>query len=93
VKRLKVDNLASGFVPDQPGHDLAPGAWTDSRNVRYRDGAVEKAPGYAQVLPDLSATAIWAMSLSDQESSYWVYGSNTVMYATDRRGSPGLPTT
>jgi hypothetical protein len=83
VKRLKVDNLASGFVPDQPGHDLAPGAWTDSRNVRYRDGAVEKAPGYAQVLPDLSATAIWAMSLSDQESSYWVYGSNTVMYATD----------
>lgn len=83
MRRLKFGHMATGFVPDLPGHDLPGGAWTDSRNVRYRDGAVEKAPGYAQTLPDLSCTAIWAMALSDQESAYWVYGGNSVMYATD----------
>jgi hypothetical protein len=83
MKRLSFSKLASGFVADLPGADLPAGAWTDSRNVRYRDGALEKAPGYAQVLPDLSVTAIWAMSLSDQDTSYWIYGGNTVMYATD----------
>ena len=83
MTRLKFGEMATGFVPDLPGDTLKGGAWTDSRNVRYRDGAVEKAPGYAQVLPDLSCTAIWAMALSDQESAYWVYGGNTVMYATD----------
>lgn len=83
MRRLKFGQMATGFVPDLPAQDLVAGAWTDSRNVRYRDGAVEKAPGYAQVLPDLSCTAIWALALSDQESAYWVYGGNTVMYATD----------
>jgi len=57
--------------------------------VRYRDGAVEKCPGYSQTLPELSATAIWATNISDQASSYWVYGSNTVMYATDGTTTAG----
>lgn len=83
MKRIRVDKFATGFVPDLPAFDLPGGAWTDSRNVRYRDGALEKAPGQAQVLPELSCTAIWALSMSDATTAYWAYGSNTVMYATD----------
>jgi len=83
VKRAQISKLATGFLPDLPGYDLPEGGWTDSRNVRYRDGALEKAPGFSQILPDLSCTAIWAMSISDQIAGYWVYGGNTVMYATD----------
>jgi hypothetical protein len=39
-----------GIVPDTPDLNLVEGAWTDSRNVRYRDGAVEKVRGYTQAL-------------------------------------------
>jgi hypothetical protein len=79
-----IDNLAQpGFVNDVPDLALPAGAWTDSRNVRYRDGAVEKCRGYAQALGDLSVTAIWAAPISDGTNYFWAYGSNTVMYATD----------
>jgi hypothetical protein len=72
-----------GFVADQPDLALPLGAWTDSRNVQYRDGAAEKAKGYTQALGDLSVTAIWAAPVSDGTNFFWAYGANTVMYATD----------
>jgi hypothetical protein len=73
----------SGIVPDSPDLSLEAGAWTDSRNVRYRDGAVEKVRGYSQALGDLSATAIWAAPITDGTNYFWMYGSNSVLYATD----------
>ena len=79
-----IDNLAQpGFIPDSPELASPPGAWTDSRNVRYRDGAAEKCRGYSQALGDLSVTAIWAAPISDGANYFWCYGSGTVMYATD----------
>lgn len=72
-----------GFVADQPDLSLTDGAWTDSRNVKYQDGAVEKAKGYQQAMGDLSVTAIWAAPVTDGTNYFWAYGSNTVMYATD----------
>lgn len=72
-----------GFSPDSPELVLPEGGWTDSRNVRYRDGAMEKCRGYTQALGDLSATSIWAAPISDGTNYFWSYGSNTVMYATD----------
>lgn len=82
--KADITNLAKpGFVIDQPDLMLVDGAWTDSRNIEYRDGAIEKAQGYAQVFSDLSVTAIWAAPISDGSNYFWVYGSGTVMYATD----------
>lgn len=82
--KATIDKLAeSGFIPDAPDMALPAGAWTDSRNVRYRDGAVEKCRGYVQALGNLSATAIVATPIADGTNYYWAYGSNTVMYATD----------
>jgi len=83
MKRLPIANLATGFFPDLPDLELPPGAFTDSRNVQYRDGGLEKCRGYEQALGDLSATAIWAAPISDGVNYFWVYGSPTVMYATD----------
>jgi hypothetical protein len=74
---------APGFVNDVPAITLPDGAWSDSRNVKYRDGAVEKCQGYTQTLGDLSTTAIWAAPISDGTNYFWAYASNTVMYATD----------
>src|SRR5690349_21389536 len=82
--RASVEKLAdTGFLPDPPDMALPAGSWTDSRNVRYRDGAVEKVRGYVQALGELSATSIWAAPISDGTNYYWAYGSGTVMYATD----------
>jgi hypothetical protein len=83
MKRARFDKLDTGWNADLPDVDLPPGAWTDSRNVKYRDGALEKCPGYSQALGNLSVTATWAMGLSDQINSFWAYGSASVMYATD----------
>ena len=82
--KADIPNLSDpGFVADQPDMALTNGAWTDSRNVKYRDGAAEKCQGYRQALGDLSVTAMWAAPVSDGTNFFWAYGSNTVMYATD----------
>jgi hypothetical protein len=82
--REELENLAQpGFMPDPPSLADHPRAWTDSRNVRYRDGAAEKVRGYTQALGDLSATAMFAVPVTDGTNYFWMYGSNAVMYATD----------
>jgi hypothetical protein len=79
-----IDNLSTpGFLPDAPDMIAPAGAWTDSRNVRYRDGAMEKCRGYEQALGDLSVTAVWASAIQDGVNSFWAYGGGSVMYATD----------
>lgn len=84
MPRLTVENLAQpGMVVDVPDEILPKGAWTDSRNVRYRDGAAEKCKGYEQALGNLSLTARWAAPLTDGSNYFWVYASNAVLYATD----------
>src|SRR5687767_14354947 len=82
--RLEVENLAQpGIVVDVPDELLPNGAWTDSRNVRYRDGAAEKCKGYEQALGELSLTAKWASPITAGSNYFWVYASNSVLYATD----------
>jgi hypothetical protein len=82
--KTEIEKLSKpGFVADQPDTDMPLGAWTDSRNIEYREGAAEKCPGYAQALGALSVTAMWAAPVSDGTNYFWAYGSNTVMYATD----------
>lgn len=82
--QASIENLAQpGFVADLPDLVAPAGAWTDSRNVEYRDGAAEKCRGYAQALGALSITAVWAAPISDGTNYFWAYASNTVIYATD----------
>jgi hypothetical protein len=82
--KAAIDKIAeTGFSPDLPDMALPSGSWTDSRNVCFRDGAVEKVRGYTQALGDLSATSIWAAPITDGTNYFWAYGSNTVFYATD----------
>lgn len=94
MKRADVNDLSSpGFLPDPPPIASPAGAWTDSRNVRYRDGAVEKVTGYVAALGSLSATAVFIESVNDGLNAFWVYGTGggghggfgggDVLYATD----------
>lgn len=81
--KLPINNLSGGMIADSPDINLPEGIWSDSRNVKYRDGAVEKCRGYTPTLGSLSATSIWASAISDGSNILWAYGSNTVLYGTD----------
>src|SRR3990172_2636260 len=82
--RARIDlSSPKGLVPDQPPVVLPDGVLSDSRNVRYRDGAIEKVAGYTTAFGSLSATAIWAANITDGTTRFWVYAGNTVCYATD----------
>jgi hypothetical protein len=77
------DKLDLGLILDAPGWDLPPGAFTDSRNVRYRDGAAEKIRGHSQAFGDLSATANWIETITDGTNVFYVYADLGNIYATD----------
>lgn len=82
--KLDVENLAQpGVVVDVPDELLPKGAWTNTRNIRFRDGGAEKCKGYEQALGELSLTARWAAPITDGSNYFWVYASNSVLYATD----------
>lgn len=81
--KTTIANVTQGVIPDQPDEALPDGAWTMSRNVRYKDGGVEKMKGYRDAMNSASATPIWCEPVSDGLTTFWVYGSETRLYATD----------
>lgn len=81
--RLPIDDVSPGFMPDPADLQLPDGVFTDTRNFRFRDGAVEKCKGQSAVFGSLSATPMWAANIGDGITSYWVYGNEGILYATD----------
>lgn len=81
--RIPVNNLMPGLQPDGPDLLLPDGVFSDSRNFRFRDNAVEKVKGYSSIFGSLSVTPIWASYVGTGTSSFWVYGNETVLYGTD----------
>lgn len=81
--RVPIDDVSSGFVPDPVDLQLPDGVFSDSRNFRYRNSAVEKCKGQQAVFGSLSVTPMWAAAIGDGVTSYWAYGNESVVYATD----------
>ncbi len=81
--RTSIDDVSKGQIPDPVDLQLPDGVFTDSRNFRYRNAAVEKCKGQQAVFSSLSATPMWAASIGDGTTSYWMYGNEGVLYATD----------
>lgn len=77
------DATQIGFIPDPPAAKLPAGAWSDTRNVSFQDGAAEKAEGYIAALGSLSFTAIYLATISDGTNIFWLYANATTLYATD----------
>jgi hypothetical protein len=78
-----IDKLSGGIVPDQVNYNLPDGLFSDGRNVRFRDDSAEKTKGNEAVFGSLSSTAIWALPIGDGVTSYWAYGNEAILYATD----------
>ena len=78
------DNLdLVGVINDAPSERLPYNAWTDARNVRFRDGAVEKFQGQTEAFGTPSAAPYYAFPMQKGLEYWWVYASLTGIYSTD----------
>lgn len=81
--KTKIPTGAPGLILDPPDVILPDGAWTEAVNFQFTDGAIEKCRGTVGVFNSASATAIWVEPVSDGLVTFWVYGDDTQLYATD----------
>lgn len=82
--RVPFDGFGQGgVVYDIPPWELADAAWSDSLNMRFRDGAAESHDGQSAVF----GTPLGAMhrihGVGDGAAYYWVYSGTTRVWATD----------
>lgn len=82
--RIYFDNLdVAGIIPDIPSDRLPYNAWTDGRNVRFSDGAVEKFDGQQDAYGTAMASPYYAIPIYKGQDYWWVYCSLTGIYSTD----------
>lgn len=81
--RVSIDQVEAGLNADTVSLTLPDGYFSDVRNVRFRNGAVEKSKGQTAVFGSLSVTPMWAASIGDGITSFWVYANEGIIYATD----------
>lgn len=82
--RYPVKGIGSiGLVKDLPAEEIALGAWTSGRNVRFKDGAVEKFTGHTEVLATPLVAPHWLMPVNTGASNFWLYAGAAKVGATD----------
>ncbi len=83
---IPVNNVGQiGIVDpsDTPPQELPLNAWSSGRNVRMRDGKVEKFLGNQQAFGALSIPPYFAIPVSTGPGYFWVYASLAKAYAWD----------
>lgn len=79
-----VNNLGSiGIISDLPAQELPLNAWTDGRNVRFRDGAVEKFTGHIEVYATPNVAPYFLLPVPSPTAFFWVYAGLAKVGATD----------
>lgn len=73
----------AGLIADIPFSELPLNAWTDVKNMRFRDGAVEKFLGHAAQLGAPLYVPQWLQSVNQGGSAFWLYASAERVGATD----------
>lgn len=72
-----------GIVKDDRPYELPPNVFSAGHNVRFKDGNIEKFGGHAQVLGTPSVAPYFALPVTTQTASYWLYAGLAKVYATD----------
>lgn len=80
---LSIENLGKlGMIADVRPQDLPPEAWTNVRNVRFRDNQVRKMEGDTAVYPELPIVPYWLLNVSGG-THYWMLAGEHKVYITD----------
>lgn len=80
---LSLENLGKmGMVADTLPHDLPPEAWSNARNVRFRDNQARKMSGMTEVLATPPVAPYWLLSVP-ASTYFWLVAGAAKVYVTD----------
>lgn len=71
-----------GLIQDERPFELAPAAWTDLRNMRFRNGAAERIAGYTAAY-DPPQIAPYCLFYVPGAQAFWLYAGLNKVYVTD----------
>lgn len=77
---------AVGVVKDLSQHELANNAWSDAKNIRFLDGAVQQFYGHDEVYSSPSFAPQHVLPCNVAGSRYWVYTTAAKTYAVTNSG-------
>lgn len=81
---VQVPKLGSvGVIYDQPPEELPVSAFSDVRNVRFREGAMEKILGHKQIYTTPSVTPYWLQSYNQGGKRWWIHAGTAQVFADD----------
>jgi hypothetical protein len=81
---VSVHNVGrEGIIKDIPPHLLAPEAWSDGQNVRFRDNKVVKFLGHADIFGAPTVAPYWALGCPTDTSFLWLYAGINEVYTVD----------
>ena len=69
-----------GIVKDINAWQLPNNVWTDGNNIRAEHGAIQKTPGYAEVMASCPIAPYHVVNLEVGASNYWIVGGLTKIY-------------
>lgn len=84
MRLIPINNLGQvGLIADVPPIELPVNAWTDVKNMRFKDGAVEKFLGHAAQLGTPLHAPQWLLPVTQGGTAFWLYASTERVGATD----------
>jgi hypothetical protein len=83
---------AAGVVKDLSVHDLPPNVWTDSSNVRFRNGFAQQFLGHGAAYGTPAVVPQHVMALNVVNQRYWLYASAQKIYAVTVSGGAAVHT-
>lgn len=75
------DVAAHGVIRDVPAHELPFLAWSDAKNIRFRDGAAERVLGQAAVMGTPTVAPYYCFPYADGTNLTWLYAGLQKVYA------------
>jgi len=78
---IPIDQVGQvGIVKDINAWQLPPNVWTDGNNIRAEHGAIQKTPGYKEVMASCPVAPYYVTNLYAGTTSYWIVGGLTKIY-------------
>ena len=72
---IPIDNVGEhGIIKDINAWQLPPNVWTDGNNVRAEHGAIQKTPGYLEVMASCPIVPYFVTNLEISGANYWIVG-------------------
>lgn len=83
LQRQEIKNPVGIFKDPNPS-DLPPNAWSDGRNIRFKNGKVSKTPGHERIFGEMPGDRkpLYAMPYLQANTPYWFFGFEDRIFRT-----------